>query len=649
MDQLSYRWSQAPKGDVNQRVLNYVRTVDAVQASTYNKFIRCAALYDMPPKPRTMGDLGDYAIANGGRMHENAIASAVNAVNAQIATADIRATYDTDDADWSVQRRAKHLEWYTEALSKLLDALPKCQKGFKACEIKGTGINKVYVDPFDQIRIDPVMVDDIVVDEIECRNGPPRQMHYRVPIDREELKAQFPQFAERIDLAQSGFTNNPRLWAGYRPLDRHEVMIIESWHLPLGTKGHERYRPGRHTIIIEGCDLLDEEWHKPFFPFACMFWEKPSQGWYGIGLVERNAGLQRALNRRNLQIERQLDLGAFPTTWVHASDAALRTQVLTQNAIGTVVTYTGANRPHTEQPVPVSQQLLDDPDRIGSKIFQNSGVSRMAAQSMKPAGVETGVALREYRDQTTQRFAEQERGYERFFLDTMLLVIDCAKDLGKNAPTMMKKTRFGAKRLEWSKIEMNDVRVQIGAASTLSRTRAGRLQTVVEWAQAGIISQDDARRLLDHPDLESAMSLYDAAVDNADACIEEIADGHVVVPEPYMNLKLLVWRAQQRYLRWQIDGAPEDVLENLRTLIDQAAWMVSGGDAENAQAAVGPDMSMPNQVGPAGGGGGPPPPGAPPPMPQGGPAGPPPLPGGPPMPVPQAAFSPQAMYLSTYG
>ena len=653
MDQSSYRWWQSPKGMANQRVLNYVRTVDAVQASTYNKFIRCAALYDMPPKPRTLGELGDYALANGGRMHENAIASAVNTVDAQIATADIRATFDTDDADWSVQRKAKHLEWYAEAIGKLLGVSEKCQRGFKACAIKGTGINKVYIDAFDQIKVDAVMVDDLVVDEIECRNGPPRQMHYRVPIDREELKAQFPQFADRIEVAQSGFTQNPRLWAGYRPLDRHEVMVIESWHLPIGVKDKPGYRPGRHTIVIEGVDLLDEEWHKTFFPFAAMFWEKPSQGWYGIGLVERNAGLQRALNRRNLQIERQLDLGAFPTTWVHASDAALKTQVLTKNEVGRVAGYTGVRPPQTDQPTPVTPQLLEDPDRIGSKIFQNSGVSRMAAQSVKPSGVETGVALREYRDQTTQRFAQQERSYERFHLDTILLIIDCAKDLGSKAPQVMRKTRFGGRKIPWSQVDMTDVRVQIGAASTLSRTRAGRLQTVVEWAQAGIISQDDARRLLDHPDLESAMSLYDAAVDNADACIEEIADGKVVMPEPYMNLKLLVWRAQQRYLRWQIDGAPEDILENLRTLIVQAAWMVSGGDASSPDAlsGMGPDESMPNQVGPAGGGGGMPPPGAPPPMPMGpGGMGMPQLPMGPPMMgPPQAAFAPHAMQLSPFG
>lgn len=645
MDPCAYRWWNSPKEAVHQQVMTYVRQVDTVQANIYNKFIRCAALYDMPPKPRTFGDFSDYAIANGGRMHENAIASAVNTVSAQIATTDVRATFDTDGADWGEQRRAKHREWYAEALGKLLDVPDKCRRGFKAgAATKGTGINKVYVDSFDRIRVDSVMVDDIVVDELECRNGPPRQMHFRTPIDREELKAQFPAFELQIDRAQTNMSQNPRLWAGYRLLERNEVMVIESWRLPVGTFGHERYKAGRHTIVIEGVDLLDEEWHKPFFPFAVMFWERPTQGWYGIGLVERNAGLQRALNRRNLQIERQNDQGAFPTTWMHASDAAMKNQALTVNAIGTVAMYKGPNPPTTVIQNPVAPQTYEDADRISAKIFENSGVSRMAAQARKPAGIETGVALREYRDQTTQRFAEQEKDYERFYLDTIVLVLDCCKDLGNKAPKVMRRTKFGQRELSWAKVDMQDVRVQIGAASTLSRTRAGRLQTVVEWAQAGIISQDDAKRLLEHPDLERAMSLYNAAIENVEHCLEEIADGSVVMPEPFMNLKLLVWRAQQQYLNWSADGAPEQVLENLRNLIVQAAWMLSGGDqaaANQNMPAPGPDQSMPDQGAMDGSGA---PPGAPPPMPPGGPM--PQLPGGPPTgPPPQAAFSPQAMQL----
>lgn len=645
MSQYRSWWTEA-KGSIHSAVLSYVRGVDVYQSGLYNKFIRLAALYDMS-RSYTWGGWGGYGPDSDGRMVENVIASNVDTVSAQIATTDIRAVFDTDGADWSGQRRARHREWYCEELAKQLHVLEKCQQGFKAgATIKGTGLNKVYIDGFDQIRVDPVRVDDIVVDELECRNGSPRQMHYRTPVDREELKAQFPGKEKEIERATSGsatLRDGRALWAGYRPVERNEVMVLESWRLPIGVQGHDRYRPGRHTIVIDGCDLLDEEWHKTGFPFAVLRWTKPTEGWYGIGLVERIAGHQRALNRRNLQIERQLDQGAFPTTFVPLVDAALTSK--TQNTIGNIAAYKGSTPPLTVIPQAVSPETYRSRDDLKASASEMSGVSRMAAMAVKPAGLESGQALREYRDQTTQRFAMQEKDYEQFFIDTMVLVLDCCRDLGVNAPMMVRKSRFGPRRLSWSKVSMDDVRVTIGAASTLSRTRAGREQQVIEWAQAGIISQDDARRLINHPDLERAMSLYNAAIENVEHCLEEIADGEVVMPEPYMNLDLLVWRAQQQYLNWQADGAPEEILENLRDLIVNAAWMASGGNepAGVPAAGPGPDVTTPDGM-PA------PPdplmgmmPGMPGAMP--GPAGMPPLPSGPPMGTPMAAFSPQAMAL----
>jgi hypothetical protein len=631
-------WYLAEKSRVNAKVFTYVKQLDRFQFDTFNRFKQLEALYDVTPRPGAK----QYRTPKGyGRMHENVIASNVDTVSAQIATTEVRAVFDTDDADWSTQRRARRLEWYAEGLGKLLQVPQKCRHAFKAGgAVKGNAINKVWTDKFDRICVKPVMVDDIVVDESECRGGEePRQLHYRTAIDRDELKAEYPKFKTQIAAAQGGY-GQWQTWAGWRPLRRSDILVIESWRKPIGVKGKDGYLAGRHTVTIDGCDLLDEEYHEDYFPFAIMRWSKPVNGWYGIGLAERIAGIQLALNRRNLQNERKLDHGAFPTTWVQRQDAALATAQASvmQNTLGTVAVYGGSQPPTTVTPPAVSPEELRDADRLSAKASEVSGVSRMASQSVKPAGIETGVALREYRDQTTQRFAEQEKDYELFVLDTVWLVIACCKKLGAKAPVITRKTRFGSRKIEWDQVDMKEVRVWIGAASTLSRTRAGREQTVVEWAQAGIISQDSAKRLIGHPDLEREMSLYTAAIENADECLEEIADGNVVMPEPFMNLKLLVWRAQQQYLNWSAGGseraAPEDVLENLRSLIVQAVWMDTGGDVEAMnQNAVGPDMSMPAQPGA---------PGAP--MP-GMPGGVPPLPAGPPMATPQAAFAPQAMQL----
>ena len=581
-------WWDADTGKAHTLVFDHVRALDRTQFEIFNRFKQLESLYDTNPKPG-----GRYLrpVRAPGRMHENVISSNVDTVCAQIATTDVRAVFDTDDADWSTWRRARRLELYVEQLGKIHKILAKCRRAFKGAAMKGTGVVKVWKDTFKRLRIEAVMADDIVVDELEARDGEPKQLHHRSFVERAELKALHPKYAAQIGRAQGAGSGGGSWthWAGWRPLRRNDLVVIESWRLPIGVKDAEGYVPGRYTKCIDGLTIVDEPYHKSYYPFAVLCWEPPINGWYGIGLAERISGVQLALNRRNLQMERKLDHGAFPTTWVQRQDAALAQTTATaqQNLLGTVAVYNGTQPPRTETPPPIHPEELQDAERLSSKASQISGVSRMAAQSVKPAGIETGVALREYRDQTTQRFATQEGGFEAFVLDVNWLVVDTCKDLGADAPKVVRKSRFGSREIAWGQVDMQEVRYWISAAPTLSRTRSGRLQLLMDLAAQGIISQDAAARAIGHPDIAREESLFNAAMENVEHFLEEIAEGRIMTPEPFMNLKLLVHRAQQQYLEWStIPNVPEEVLSNLWDATVQAAWLVGNDN-------VGPDQSMP--------------------------------------------------------
>jgi hypothetical protein len=570
------RWSNADKGDVHKVVFRYVEQVERQQFDLFNRFVQLEHLYD-PNCPDAPGVYVDEADGIG-LVIENVIASNVDTVTAAIAATEVRPRFMTDDGDWSVQRTATRLEWYAEGLGKLLGVAKKCELAFKEAAKKGTGLLKIYIGGFDEVQVEHVRIDDIIVDEAECRSGgTPRQMHQRMcNADREELKARFPDFAAEIDRAQTGRSWGNYRWAGYRPIDDNSLVAIESWKLPIGREGYDGYRPGRHTITIDGCDLLDEEWHKPFFPFACMVWSERSAGWYGISLAERIAGIQRALNKRNWQIDRNLDHYAVPVTYVDMADANLAIQSISR--IGTVCVVKGA-RPTTVTPQANSPEVYQNRQDMKAAASEDSGVSRMASQAVKPAGIDSGVAMREYRDQTTQRFAIQEKAFEQFVLDTHWHILDCCKDLGADAPVVTRKAKFGARKIAWSDVDMRDVRVQIAAASTLSRTPSGRYQTALEWAQAGVISTDEWRRLTKHPDLDHILSLYTQGMESVERDIEAIEDGHIVVPEPFGNLQLMVRMGQMAYLKDRDLQAPEEVLEALRQYAVLAAHMLNSAAA----------------------------------------------------------------------
>ncbi len=581
-DQDSALWWKAPKGHVNDAVFMAVRSMEEAQGEVFDRFVKLEVLYD-PNTP--IAHDSDDATAN---VSENTIASNVDSIAAAISTTDVRARVMTDGADWKTQRRARHLEWYAEEQKIKLGVMPKCRSAFKESAKKGNGLTKTSWR-FNKPLVEHVLVENIVVDPNECGDGrTPKQMHEWVTCDADELIARFPKFEREIENARrTGFRTGWRSSASRFVSASNDVRYLESYRLPVGVKGEPGYRAGRHTITISGQDLLDEKWEDDLFPYANLVWTERTTSWYGISGAERIAGIQRALNKRNWQIERQLEYGALPTTYVRPADANLAVK---SSRVGAIAVIRG-DYPQTVTPTAVSAETYQSRLQLRDAASEEFGQSRMATHAAKPAGVDSGVALREYRDQSSQRFALQEAAFEQLVLDTVWLVLWACKKLGAKAPMMIRHSRFGARKIKWGDVDMGDLRVQLQVASNLNRTPAGRMQMVIEFAQAGIISQDSARRLIGHPDLEKELSLYTAALESVEHCLDEIADGRVVMPEPFMNLKMCVWRGQQEYLNWQFDGAPEEVLESLRDFVVQAAYI------ETKKAAANQNSQMPLPAG----------------------------------------------------
>ncbi len=560
------RWQKLPKGEAHKLVTEHVQTVERLQFDTFDRFVKLAALYD----PNS----GAAADESTGFISENVVASNADTVSAAIATGEVRARFMTDDGDWDTQQTARHLEWYAEGLSKIHDVDAKCAMAFgKGPCVRGTGV--IYVDvnakgEGDDLVVEHVLADDIIADNRELRGGGKlRQIHRRRIVDRDDLIAEFPSKREEIERAYSARTG---LWAGYRPIGEHHIVVLYSWHL--GAK--------RKCVTIDGCTLLDEKYDEPGFPFARIVWSERDESWYGISLAERLMGHQRVLNRSNWQIDRLVERNAVPVTYVRQADAKLA--VKTVNRAGSIAVCNG-DWPVTPTPPAISPEVYKRVADVKSSASEESGVSRMASHGVKPGGLDSGAALREFKDQTTQRFATQEKAYERLKLDVVLLMIGCCKRM-KKAPAINRHTRFGAKKIPWSRVDMGDVKVQIAAAANLSRTPAGRTQFVLELAQAGIVSQDSARRLISHPDAEAELSLYTAALEGCEEMFDGIAEGEIVMPEPYDNLRMLVWRGQQTYIKWRSRKAKESVLEGLRQLIVQASSMIANQNETAAPAAM---------------------------------------------------------------
>jgi hypothetical protein len=217
-------------------------------------------------------------------------------------------------------------------------------------------------------------------------------------------------------------------------------------------------------------------------------------------------------------------------------------------------------------------------ERLESKAYQIAGVSRLAAQSQKPAGLSSGEALRQYRDYQTERFLVAFQSLEDFFVECARQKIELAKrinDKGKGGYSIMAVDRQGkqdvAQVIKWSDVDISEDKyiMRPYPVGFLPSTPAGKVQKAAELVQAFPQLQDQALQLLGGiPDVDAAVSLATSDLDELDQIAGQFLEGkEYIAPEPTMNLRLALRRMQQHLTRATVRGAPENVLQMFRDFI----------------------------------------------------------------------------------
>ena len=318
------------------------------------------------------------------------------------------------------------------------------------------------------------------------------------------------------------------------------IKVVESWHLPSGKtkdeKGKSIKHDGKHTICINNKTLFEEEYTKNYFPFVFFRWNEKPIGFWGLGLSEQLQGLQLEINKILRTIQVSMHLCSIPKIFVEASSKVVTAHL--NNKIGGIIKYAGTP-PKYEALGSIPPELFTHLDRLYERAYEISGVSQLSAQSLKPGGLDSGKAIREYNDIESERFMEVGQRYEKSFIDAAQIMIDLAKECYEEKGEFKVKIK-GKKFIEtidWSEVDMEEDKflMDIFPTSALSNTPSGRLQDVQELLQAGFISKEDGMKLLDFPDLEGTMSLINAGIEDIEHMIEQMIDkGNYQTPEPYL-------------------------------------------------------------------------------------------------------------------
>ena len=194
---------------------------------------------------------------------------------------------------------------------------------------------------------------------------------------------------------------------------------------------------------------------------------------------------------------------------------------------------------------------------------------------MKPAGVDSAVAIREVSDIETGRFATVGTRWENFFIQIARIMVDMSRDLYKDEPELSVNTAEKKlfEEIKWKDVDLKDnpFDIQTFPTSQLPDTPAGRIQTISEYIQNQWISKERGMELLNlDPDLESEVNIQTASLRLTEKWLSQMVEDNIYhKPEPYMNLQLAQQVAQGVYCQLQVDNAPEDRVDLVRNFINE--------------------------------------------------------------------------------
>lgn len=562
---LDVPWWARAKDDCNEGITAVVNAIQQNQSYRRTDNLRYARLYANKDFDQFIS--GTVSNFFGKRLTFNVIRSCVDTAAAKISKSRPRPLFLTTNGNFSQQKRAKGLTQYIDGTFQEGKIRSVGQRVFKDCAIFGTGAMKVYKAD-NRVKYERVFIDEILVDDVDGRDGDPKQLHQIKLVHRTLLESLYPKKKTEILAAMNAAKT---LTKSKTVTDMVEVR--ESWHL----RSSKASKDGRHLITINGCDLEDEPYEKDYFPFVFQRWNPSVLGFYGDGLASEIVGIQLEINLILLRIKEALEIVAVPRVLVEEGSNVSSSQITDE--IGGILRYRGT-QPTFETPQGMRKETYDYLEYLYRKAFEDSGISQLSASSKKPAGLDSGVAIREYQDIETERFALVGEMYQQFYMDAAEITVDMQRDMAEEDKNISVKVpgKDFIETIKWKDVDLEDDMyvMQPYPTSLLPKSPEGQLQFTQELLQSGFIDPEEGLSLLNFPDLQGFFNLRTAATDSVKMIIERmVEDEEYTPPEPFMDLNLCVKMTQFAYLRGKTDGTSEISMEYMRRFILECQEMLA--------------------------------------------------------------------------
>lgn len=588
----SFRWWESSAVDVHDDVRNVVRFLFEQDEDRRISMERAALLYG---PGISLGHWSPQASTQLGGLGLNLIKALVHTQASVVVDKPApRATFLTDGGDFFLQQRARGMAKLAAGVMVASGFDDQARADARLASLMGNAGVKI-LERDERPIVESVHAWQVLVDKVDAAEGRPQSMFQFAWVDRDRLKTRYPKHAEDLDKAGAGGMDDP--WGQDTITD--QVVVFEVWRLP----SSPRAKDGRHVICTDTCTLVDEHWTDSTFPFAWLEAEKPIGQFWAPGIADEIWPIQLEINLCLLRMREMLHRIAVPRVFVQQGTRINPGPI--GNTIGDVFTYVGPREPVFDVARAIAPDLWQWVTFLWDKAFSIRGISELASQGRKPAGLTSGQSLRDYADLSSGRMSDWGKNWQGYYCSAATQEVRLMRRIAQRNPdaavTYLDRRRRRLERVRWADVSLDEdaYEIQVSAISSLPASGPGRRAQLDEWRNAKVIDDYEYRHLSELPDLEDNLDLQNGPRQVIEEACEEMLYGHgeYLPPEPYDDPKLArrivtLHLARARCAR----NVPEERLDNLRRYLDKIDQYEEEATAA-ASASAGPAPALPPGAG----------------------------------------------------
>lgn len=333
-----------------------------------------------------------------------------------------------------------------------------------------------------------------------------------------------------------------------------------------------------YVIIIDGLIQSIEDYKIDVVPFIFLHYCNPIFGNSSQSIVDMLNSIQLEIDTLMSKIKDAALLNPAMTFFVPQDSDIKSTQL--SNRIGNIITYKSTPN-MTSSPVTVSTPAFIDAqymtlvEQLKQTAYEMVGISQLSAQSIKPQGLDSGIALQTMENIESDRYETQLNAVIRSYVDIARVAIRVFPQDEDILPEA--KTRLNVK---WKEVveQAEKMSIQFSGAEALSKDPSTKLQQLQLLAQAGVITKSRVAQLMEIPDLQSGYALSTNAIDAVLALIDRcLLEDDFNIPDfiPFTMLKEEIINVQlSLYKNVKENKGDLEKLSKLYSLVEEkeAEW-----------------------------------------------------------------------------